>query len=554
MGKKTSRLLRFLSVGLFFVFFEAGAQDHPGYDFAAVDLGFDPKVMGLDFLPDGRMVLATGLIEKRPTKPSTESSVYIVDKFAGPGKAKVEKIATGFISLVGMTVAEGKIYVSDQDALYHVDQAGKTKVVDWPDGLDNHNFAFGPVYKKGRFYIALSTPLCCGGKSIALKSQWRGVLASFGLDGKLEMYATGLRTPNGVGLGLKGEVYVTDNQGYWKPASTLSHVEQGHSYGHRTEPAGMFEDKELPPLAWLPHGSYSRSPSQPMVLREGPHQGQILYGDCAAHGLYRVFTESVNGKLQGCVFKLNSFKGRAVNRLTWHKGSAYIGSVGSPGNWPKGGGAPGSRLVRLTPNGKKVFEILAVRSRRDGFEFEFTDQIREGEWSLKVNSWRYEPQAKYGGPPVGKKQLEVSSLVLSPDQRSLYAKINGIEAGTIVEFRFSNVSSISGEKPWTQQAAYTLNHISPSSAFENRPSAMVRKKDPFTHRTKNGTLMFRFYDGMNRTLTLFTLQGQLITRIHTNGKKEVHIRVPTGENKTLIVRYQDATGGGTQFIRLVGTH
>ena len=51
-------------------------------------------------------------------------------------------------------------------------------------------------------------------------------------DGKTIPYASGFRTPNGLGFDLEGNLFVTDNQGDWVGTSKMHHVEKGKFYGH----------------------------------------------------------------------------------------------------------------------------------------------------------------------------------------------------------------------------------------------------------------------------------------------------------------------------------
>ena len=54
----------------------------------------------------------------------------------------------------------------------------------------------------------------------------RGKTIKIGMDGSYEWINYGLRTPNGIGLGIDGELFVTDNQGEWIPANKLIHVKK----------------------------------------------------------------------------------------------------------------------------------------------------------------------------------------------------------------------------------------------------------------------------------------------------------------------------------------
>ena len=84
-------------------------------------------------------------------------------------------------------------------------------------------------------------------------------------DGKdLEIFATGLRAPNGGSVGPHGEVTCSDNQGIWTPVDRVNLVKKGMFLGcvgsaHRTPPPTDYDK----PLFWVPvpgAGQFRRRP------------------------------------------------------------------------------------------------------------------------------------------------------------------------------------------------------------------------------------------------------------------------------------------------------
>ena len=72
----------------------------------------------------------------------------------------------------------------------------------------------------------------------------------------------GLRTPNGIGIGVDDEIFVTDNQGDWLPSSKILHVAPGNFFGSHINPPHPWEDRPVtPPVAWLPQGEIGNSPT-----------------------------------------------------------------------------------------------------------------------------------------------------------------------------------------------------------------------------------------------------------------------------------------------------
>ena len=53
----------------------------------------------------------------------------------------------------------------------------------------------------------------------------------------------------------------------------------------------------------MPENEAANSPSQPVLVPDGPYMGQMLHGDVTAGGIQRDFIEKINGEYQGCVFR-----------------------------------------------------------------------------------------------------------------------------------------------------------------------------------------------------------------------------------------------------------
>jgi cytochrome c len=54
---------------------------------------------------------------------------------------------------------------------------------------------------------------------------------------------------------------------------------------------------------YLPEDEIANSPSQPILMQDGPYKGQMLHGDVTHGGIKRDFLEKINGEYQGAVFR-----------------------------------------------------------------------------------------------------------------------------------------------------------------------------------------------------------------------------------------------------------
>jgi hypothetical protein len=142
-------------------------------------------------------------------------------------------------------------------------------------------------------------------------------------------------------------------------------------------------------------------------------------------------------------------------------GTVNFGSVGG-GTWNWNNTWYG--LQKLVPKGNSAFDMLAVRSLADGFELEFTQPTTGGSLTTKffAEQWRYVPTAQYGGLPVDKATLSVSSATVSADGKKIQLKIPGLKTGFVVHIKVTGLLSATGEDLWAKDTWYTLNNLGPA--------------------------------------------------------------------------------------------
>lgn len=438
---------------------------HPSYDVQTIrPKDFKPRVGGLAFLPDGRLLVTTW---------DTMGGVYLLDgvETGDTSKISVKRIASGLAEPLGIEVVDGEIYVLQKHELTRLKDLDGDEVIDeyeafcnsWGVTSDFHEFAFGLVYKEGYFYATLSMAM----RLMSHEKQHpdRGRTIKISRDGTFEWINYGLRTPNGIGMGVDGELFVTDNQGEWTPANKLIHVKKGEFLGmHWGLPKDLTEIPPIaPPAIWLPEDEIGNSPAEPVLIHSGPYKGQMLHGDVTHGGIKRDFLEKINGEYQGAVFRFTQGLEAGVNRLRWGPdGALYIGGVGMVGGWSWKEKQYG--LQKIKYNGKTTFEMLAIRARPAGFEIEFTEPLKNDQpiraSDFLVQQWRYEGTSGYGGPKLDLEKLEIKSIQVSADSRKIYFKIGGLKKEHVIYFLLpETLKSESGQSLWSGEAWYTLNNI-----------------------------------------------------------------------------------------------
>ncbi|MDQ2077091.1 family 16 glycoside hydrolase [Marinimicrobium sp. ABcell2] len=440
---------------------------HPSFDlFQARPDDFEPMVGGIDFMPDGRMVVSTW---------DAEGSVYLVENYtAEPQDIQIKRIARGLAEPLGVKVVDGDIYVMQKQELTKlIDSTGDGLIDtyqmvanDWSVTDNFHEFAFGLEYQDGYFYATLAVAVLPGGASADPQAPDRGKVAKISkADGSVKFIAQGLRTPNGIGYGIDGGLFISDNEGDWLPSSKIVELTEGAFYGSRAvDFEGTAHLQETLPVVWLPQDEIGNSPGQPAPLNIGPYKNQMIHGEVTHGGIKRVFAERVNGRLQGAVFRFTQGLEAGINRLDWAPdGSLIAGGVGNPGNW----GHEGKNwfgLQRLEYNGELAFEMLRVSARSDGFEIEFTKPIKEGQNisanDFTIQQWYYEPTEQYGGPKNDLTELTVQEFSLSEDRTRASFKLDGLKEEHVVYFRITRpFVSESDTSLWTTEAWYTLNAL-----------------------------------------------------------------------------------------------
>ncbi|HEY0743867.1 MAG TPA: family 16 glycoside hydrolase [Chryseosolibacter sp.] len=459
---------------------EAGV--HPSFDvFQSRPDNFEPKVGGMDFLSDSSLLVCTW---------DSVGPVYRLEGVTrnDPSKIKVTRIASGLAEPLGIKVVNDTIYVLQKQELTRLIDNDKDGIIDeyqtvsddWRVSANFHEFAFGLVYKDGFFYASLATAINPGGASTKPQIPDRGKAVKISKkDGSVEFIASGLRTPNGIGLGVDNELFITDNQGDWLPSSKVLHITKGSWYGSRSvDFEGTANLKEKLPVVWLPQDEIGNSPGQPVPINVGPYKGQQLHGEVTHGGLKRVFMEKVNGEYQGAVFRFSQGLEGGVNRAVWGPDNAlYLGMIGNPGNWSHSG-RKWYGLQKLKYNGKPTFEMLAVRAKANGMEIEMTEPIADNFGNsvsdYEIRQWYYKPTENYGGPKLDEKALTVKAVNISDDRKKVFLEIQGMQPNHVVYVHLKGMFvSKENRNLWTTEAWYTLNSIPSEAGFKNPVKAPV---------------------------------------------------------------------------------
>ncbi len=471
---------------------------HPSFRIDTFEVeGFTPMVGAMTFASDGRLIVGTfnplqrtdtELVDIESKEP--DKLFAVSGTLGNPADATVSVAAEGLYEPLGLCAVGDDLYVSHRKAITRLSDKNGDGFYETHEDVASgwaawnyHQFTFGLLHQGGTLYAALSTAMAPPAwegmmSNAAPNDPLRGSVLEVDLATKsFRAIAGGVRTPNGLGFGPEGALFYCDNQGTWMPTNQFAEVVPGRFYGHYNNtnsvpqladrfPAGgvasIFCDLPRTPTSVdMVHNDLCNSPTQPVLVNDGPYKGQMLVGELTAGGIRRVFLEKVNGEWQGAAFQFSQGFSCGINRLAWGPGGTlFAGGIGAGGNWNWKNTRSG--LDRLTPTGVVPFEMLAVRATPDGFEIEFTGAVARAWLSdaahYEVKQWRYEPTKEYGGEKKDVETLAVRSATPSADGTRVSLVVPGLRAGRTVAIRTDPVSA-SGEPIWSTYAYYTLNNI-----------------------------------------------------------------------------------------------
>ena len=486
------------------------------------------EVGGLAVLPNGNLGVAT-----------RRGEVFLVENPTSP-RPFFRRFAYGLHEILGLAYKDGALYCAQRGELTKLvdtNADGKADVYEtvyaWPVSGHYHEYSFGPkIAPDGSFFVtgnvAFGDEEWWRGES---RVPWRGWTMRISEDGKMEPWATGMRSPAGLGM-IDGEFFYTDNQGDWMGSGGIWHVEKGVFTGH---PAGLrwtdmpnspvalnmeqvydivdpqqerdslgrfikpenvqeaeFEtlhelEEKLPivqtPAVWLPHGILGISNSEIVEIPEGtfgPFEGQLLVGDQGQSKIMRVVMEEVKGELQGVAFDFRSGFRSGVLRLAWAEdGSLFVGETNR--GWGSAGEA-NEGLERLVWNRKLPFEMRTVKAMPDGFEIEFTQPVdktsAEDLASYSVQSFIYKYYPVYGSPPVNQEAIPVKGVKVSED---------GMKARIVLDsLRQDHIHHIMLDGVRSEEGSYSLVHPSAYYTLKNIPEGEKLSMSELSTRSSAG--------------------------------------------------------------------
>jgi mono/diheme cytochrome c family protein len=414
-------------------------------------------IAGFDFFPDG----------KRAALSTWEGDVWIVEGIDGDlDQITWRRFASGLFEPLGLVVADGLVYANGRDQITRLHDLNGDGEADYYENFNNqvtnsqgfHEFQFDLQRDaRGNFYTAKAAPVRAGGRGFGggggngEVTPFAGTVQRISPDGKKrEVYATGLRAPNGIGVSPGGQVTTGDNEGTWMPACPLNWVKPGSYHGvedsaHRKP----VPSKPEPPLCWISKGYDNSGGSQIWVTSDkwGPFKGELLHLSYGRASVYLVLKQAVDSIMQGGIVrlvggpdaaqitgspvKLTSSAMRA--RFNPADGQLYVAGLSG---WQSDAVAlTGFDRIRYT--GKEVHSLRGLRATTAGVELTFSHRLdpkSADPQNFSVQRWNYLRSKEYGSPEFsvanpgkrGHDKVEVLQAQLSADGKSVLLDLDDL--------------------------------------------------------------------------------------------------------------------------------
>lgn len=433
-------------------------------------------------LPDGRVAVGT-----------RHGEIYLMSGIDAPKPTpRFHQFASGLDEIFGLTWIDNAFRVTQSCELTRVSDSDGDGVADRFETISDawgyanyHEYAFGSkLDSEGNQFVALG--LSASYYSNALN---RGFIMKVAPDGKTTAFASGLRSPGGIGFDEHGSLFYVESQGPWNCSCSLKAVSPNSFHGHPASfhwypyspelgPVPMTPNsgsrivdernrvKQLVPYAVIfPYIRMGRSITAFNVDRTGgkfgPFENQMFLGDYTQSILMRSTTEQINGVWQGACYPFREGLSTGILNVEFTpEGKLLCG--GTNRGWPVRGIKPFA-LERVEWSGKMPFEINRITIAPNGFHISFTKPVESVTGNSKaaygIGAFTHPYHSGYGGPEIDKRKPEIQSITLADDGLSARITLDKLERGFVYEFDLAGVRSRDGDELLHRNAYYTVNEV-----------------------------------------------------------------------------------------------
>jgi hypothetical protein len=426
-----------------------------------------------------------------------KGEVWLIDGVLSDNQEdlKFQRFASGLHEPLGLLRDGDDFLCAQRTEVTRLSDSSKDGIADgylteasgWAVTGNYHAYTYGPERDgEGKLWVTLNVGM---GERADNTLGWHGWGGTIGEDFDFIPQAMGMRSPSGLGANRAGDMFFSDQQGTWVPATPIHHLRPGVFYGNQEAmatrllpesgvqmdeppPSGVPYPEALrsnpvfvPPAVWLPYNKMGRSATDLELIdcggKFGPFDGQFLVGEFTNSGINRVFLEKVGGEYQGACFPFLQGFPAAVFRLEFAPdGSLFVGMTNR--GWSSlGNRSYGLQRVRLK-DGEVPFSVREMRAKPDGFELEFTEPLDPrtvDPASFEMSSYTYLYSSAYGSKEIDTKQLQIVSAILADDGQTVRLQVDCLRELFVHELHLDGLRSERGGELVHPRAYYTLNQI-----------------------------------------------------------------------------------------------
>jgi hypothetical protein len=433
-------------------------------------------------LPDRRVAVGT-----------RHGEIFLIDGVdAAKPNPSFHRFASGLDEIFGLTWKDDAFRVTQSCELTRVSDSNRDGVADRFETISDawgyanyHEYAFGSkLDADGNQFVALGLS-----ESYYSHAQNRGFIMKVAPDGKTTAFASGLRSPGGIGFDEHRALFYVESQGPWNCSCSLKAVSPSSFHGHpasftwykmaselgpqpETPKSGTriaAEKKRIPQLTpyavIFPYIRMGRSITAFSVNQTqgkfGPFENQMFLGDYTLSILMRATTEQVNGVWQGACYPFREGLSTGILNVEFTPGGKLL-CGGTNRGWPVRGIKPFA-LERLEWSGKMPFEINRITIEPDGFNITFTKAVDHvtgsATDSYAISAFTHPYHAGYGGPEIDQHKTGVKAVSLAEDGLSARIILEKLDQGFVYEFDLAGLRSRDKEELLHRHAFYTVNEI-----------------------------------------------------------------------------------------------
>lgn len=447
-------------------------------------------------LPKGT-VIETGAFavmpDRRVAVGTRHGEIFLIDGVdAAKPNPSFHRFATGLDEIFGLTWQDNAFRVTQSCELTRVSDANGDGVADRFETLSDawgyanyHEYAFGSkLDAAGNQFVALGLS-----ESYYSHALNRGFIMKVAPDGTTTAYASGLRSPGGIGFDEHRALFYVESQGPWNCSCSLKAVMQGSFHGHPASLPWYQLAPELGPVPEVPQSGTRIATERKRVPqltpyavifpyirmgrsitgfslnqtrgKFGPFENQLFLGDYTLSILMRATTEQVNGVWQGACYPFREGLSTGILNVEFTPGGNLL-CGGTNRGWPVRGIKPFA-LERLQWSGKMPFEIDRITIEPDGFKITFTKPVDPATGaapqSYAISAFTHPYHSGYGGPEVDRRKPGVNRVSLADDGLSARIALGKLEPGFVYEFDLAGLRSRDQEELLHRHAYYTVNEV-----------------------------------------------------------------------------------------------